>query len=104
MELATRLAAREGLELRPQTSKNQAWYFQVRSPRFRQVMAYVNVSESSIRIDYRLPANHFTDGKAVARSGLHGIAYTFEDPSGVDFAMQLMEDALEQPAVLSEAK
>jgi hypothetical protein len=99
MDLARRLVAREDLELRPQNSKHEPWYFQVRSPRFRQVLAYVNVSASSIRIDYRLPADHDTDGKAAARSGMHGISYTIEGSSDVDFAMKLIEDALAEPAV-----
>lgn len=87
------------LELRLQNSKNQPWYFQVRSPRFRQVLAYVNVFASSIRIDYRLPKNHETGGRALARDNFYGISLKVTEWSELDFAVQLVHQALQQPAV-----
>lgn len=98
--LAERLMGVEELELRPQISKNQPWYFQVRSPRFRQVLAYVNVSTSTVRIDYRLRNDHDTGGRALARDNFYGISYRVAEPADIDFAMQLIADALAQPVDL----
>jgi hypothetical protein len=97
--LAMRLAAVEGLELRLQNAKGQPWYFQVRTPRFSQALAYVNVAASSIRIDYRLPKTHDTGGRALARDNFYGIALRVTTESDVDFAMKLFDEALAQPLV-----
>jgi hypothetical protein len=101
IELAERLMAIEEIELRPQNSKNEPWYFQVRSPRFRQVLAYVNVSASSVRIDYRLPKDHDTGGRALARENFYGISYRVTEPSELDFAVELMVEAMRQPTELA---
>lgn len=100
VEFAERLAAVDGLELRPQSSKGEPWYFQVRSPKFKQVLAYVNVSPASVRIDYRLPKDHDTGGRALARDNFYGVSLRITDASELEFAMKLIEDALGQPAVL----
>lgn len=103
VDLAERLMAMDELELRPQNSKNEPWYFQVRSPRFRQVLAYVNVSATSARIDYRLPKDYDTGGRALARDNFYGISYRLTDKGELDFAVRLMMDALAQPVDFGES-
>jgi hypothetical protein len=100
IDLAQRLMAIDELELRPQKRKKEPWYFQVRSPRFHQVLAYVNVSAASARIDYRLPMDHDTGGRGLARDNFYGITYRLTDKGDSDYAMQLMMDALAQPVDL----
>lgn len=102
LDFAERLMAVEGIELRPQNSKNQPWYFQIRSPRFRQVLAYANVSASSVRIDYRLPQDHDTGGRAMARDNFYGISYRVTERGDIDYAMQLVSEAMSQPVELQE--
>jgi hypothetical protein len=102
IELADRLMAIEEIELRLQSSKNEPWYFQIRSPRFRQVLAYANVSASSARIDYRLPRDHDTGGRALARDNYYGISYRVTELGDIDFAMQLIAEAMSQPTELQE--
>lgn len=97
LEFARRLSSRGGLELRTQNSRNEPWYFQVRTPQFRQVLAYVNVSPTQIRVDYRLPKDHDTYGKAIARDNFYGIALRLQDMNELDLAMELIEDALARP-------
>ena len=96
--LVGRLAARKELILEAQNSKGEPWYFKVRSPRFRQILAYVNVSASSIRIDYRLPSDHDTGGRASPRNNFYGISLTLAHEADIDVAMELIDDALLQPA------
>ena len=97
LAFAARLVAHGGLELRTQKSKNEPTYFQVRTPRFAQVLAYVNVSPAQVVADYRLPKEHPTAGKAVARDNFYGIRLRLDDLSELDFAMRLIEDALARP-------
>jgi hypothetical protein len=97
IKFTERLATREDLELRPQNSQREAWYFQVRSPRFRQVLAYVNVFGDSLRLDIRLPPDHDTGGRAKSRNGLYGISYIVANHGDAEFAEKLIDDALSQP-------
>lgn len=95
--LARRLACRRDIELRTQKSKKEPWYFQVRTERFRQVLAYVNVSQTYVRVDYRLPKDHDTAGRAIPRSNFYGIGLRLANERDLDFAMELIDDALARP-------
>jgi hypothetical protein len=97
LEFARRLAALGELELRMQQSKNEPGYFQVRSPRFPQVLAYVNVAPNLLRIDYRLPQDHEADERVVRRDNFYGISLRTADPEDLDLAMRLIDDALQRP-------
>jgi hypothetical protein len=97
-EIALRFAAAalgfDGVTLRPQQSKGDPWYFQVRHPKFGQVVAYASPKPSEIRIEYRLRATHDTYGLAVARDSFHGIVLTPRDEEGLAIATKLLADAL----------
>ncbi len=84
----------DGVSLRPQQSKGDPWYFQVRHPTFGQVVAYAPPRPGEIRIEYRLPNTSETYGIAIARDGLHGIVLTARDDNGLNIAAQLLKDAL----------
>lgn len=94
LELAGRLVTYGGLELRMQKSKAEPWYFQVRSPKFRQVLAYVNVAPNVIKIDYRLPREHATAAPVIRRDNFYGISLKISDQDGLPAVMNLIEDAL----------
>jgi hypothetical protein len=83
-----------GVELRAQKSKNEPWYFQIRHPRFKQVVAYVNVKPDEIMIDYRLDGSHDTYGRAEARDGFYGIKLRVSQESDLSIAERLLADAL----------
>jgi hypothetical protein len=87
----------DGVYLRPQQSKGEPWYFQVRHPRFRQVVAYAHPRPGEMRIEFRLPESNDTYGVAVARSGPYGIVLTAHDEDALDVAIRLLGDALAQP-------
>ena len=97
-EVAVRFAAGalacDGVALRPQQSKWDPWYFQVRHSRFRQVVAYAHPRPGEIRVEYRLPGTHDTYGVATARDNYYGIVFTATDDDGVEVALQLLRDAL----------
>ena len=97
-EVAVRFAAGalacDGVTLRPQQSKWDPWYFQVRHSRFRQVVAYAHPRPGEIRVEYRLPGTHDTYGVATARDNYYGIVFTVTDDDGVEVALQLLRDAL----------
>ena len=83
------------IRLQPQKSKyDPPWYFQVRHPKFSQVVAYVHPRPAELHIEYRLPASHPTYGLAVARDHFYGIVLKIQDASGLSVALQLLDDAL----------
>jgi hypothetical protein len=100
-EIALRFAVAsrglDGVTLRPQQSKDEPWYFQVRHPKFGQVVAYAHPRPGEIRIEFRLPGTHDTHGMAVARDSFYGIVLTARDEEGLDVAHQLLRDALDRP-------
>ena len=99
-EIALRFAAAAlGLgevALRPQQSKGEPWYFQVRHPKFGQVVAYVHPRPGEVRIEYRLPGDHDTYGLAVTRDSFYGVVLTAGDSDGLDVAVRLLRDALDR--------
>ena len=67
----------EGVFLRPANSKDAPWYFQVRHPRFSQVVAYASPRPGEIKVEIRLPGSHDTYGLAEARdNNPYGIGVT----------------------------
>jgi hypothetical protein len=94
LKFAAAARARDGVTLRPQQSKSDPWYFQVRHPRFSQVVAYAHPRPGEIRVEYRLPGSHDTYGQAVARDNYYGIVLTARDEEGLKAAEQLLTDAL----------
>ena len=84
----------DGVALRPQQSKGDPWYFQVRHPRFSQVVAYAHPRPGEMRVEYRLPGSHDTYGQAVARDQFYGIVLTVRDDEGLKLAVGLLSDAL----------
>lgn len=98
-DLALRFAAgaleMDGAFLRPRWGKGDPWYFQVRHPRIAQVVAYVNVRPSDLRIDYLLPSTHQTYGVGVAREQGYGIVVKLGDEAELDAALRLLGDALD---------
>ena len=97
-DLALRFAAGaiglDGAFLRSQQGKGDPWYFQVRHPAISQVVAYVNVRPSDLRIEYRLPGTHETYGVGVAREQGYGIVVKLEDEADLETALRLLADAL----------
>jgi hypothetical protein len=83
-----------GVILRPQQSKGDPWYFQVRHPKFSQVVAYVNPRPGEARIEFRLPGSHPTYEIATGRDGPYGIVVTVRDNDGFRVAVRLLDDAL----------
>lgn len=84
----------DGAVLRPQQSKGDPWYFQVRHPKFSQVVAYAHPRPGEIRIEYRLPSTHDTRGVATARENSYGIVLVARDEATVDVAIQLLSEAI----------
>lgn len=84
----------DGVTVRPQQSKDDPWYFQVRHPTFSQVVAYAHPRPGEVRIEFRLPGSHDTYEMATARGSFHGIVLTARDEAGVRVAARLLEDAL----------
>lgn len=98
-EVALRFAsgalARDRVLLRAQKSKTgDPWYFQVRHPRFSQVVAYVNPRPGNVRIEYRLPSTNDTYGVATAHDHFYGIVLNLSDESQLGVALQLLDDAI----------
>jgi hypothetical protein len=87
----------DGVVLRPQGGKGEPSYFQVRHPRFRQVVAYVNPRPTEVHIDYRLPSDHETYGVAVAADYFYGISFKMREAEDLDIALRLLRDALARP-------
>lgn len=94
-QFAEDAAARDGVILRPNSSKNgQPWYFQVRHPRFRQVVAYAHPRQDELRIDYRLPSESDTYGVAKSQDNFYGVSLRVKEPGDLAIASQLLTDAL----------
>jgi hypothetical protein len=97
-EMALRFAAAaratDGVALRPQESKGDPWYFQIRHPRFSPVVAYAYPRHGEVRVEYRLPASHDTYGRALTRDNSYGIVMTARDDEGLAVAVHLLRDAL----------
>jgi hypothetical protein len=88
----------EGVVLRPQQSKYDPWYFQVRHPKFSQVVVYASPKPGEIRLEYRLPGTSETYGRAVGRDGMHGIVLTAQDDEDLRVAKLLLADSLNKDA------
>lgn len=88
----------DGVFLRAQKSINVPWYYQVRHPKFRQVVAYVNPHPGFVVIDYRLPSSHEKYGLATPRKNFYGIRLPVRGDTEMPTALQLLKDALAQPA------
>lgn len=88
----------EGVTLRPQDSKTEPSYFQVRHHRFGQVVAYAHPRPGEIRVEFRLPRTHETYGVATARDNFYGIVFTATNDAGLKTAMRLLKDALAAPS------
>ncbi len=86
----------DGAFLRAQQSKGDPWYFQVRHPRFSQVVAYAHPRPGEVRIEYRLPEAHDTYGIATARDNFYGVVMTARDGEGLEIALRLLGDALDR--------
>jgi hypothetical protein len=84
----------DGVILRPQQSKGDPWYFQVRHPKFTQVVAYVHPRPGEVRLEYLLPGTHETLGLATTRDGPYGIVLTVRDDVALQTAVRLLEGAL----------
>lgn len=78
-------------------SQGDPWYFQIRHPKFSQVVAYAHPRPGEIRIEYRLPGTHDTYGIATARDNFYGIVLVARDEAAVQVAIQLLGDALAAP-------
>lgn len=84
----------EGAVLRPQQSKGNPWYFQVRDPKFSQVVAYAHPRPGEIRIEYRLSSTHDAYGVATGRDNFYGIELVARDENTLEIARPLLNDAL----------
>jgi hypothetical protein len=84
----------DGTFLRAQQSKGDPWYFQVRHPRFSQVVAYAHPRPGEIRIEFRLSPTAETYGVGVARDNFYGVVLTAKDDAGIEIALRLLGDAL----------
>jgi len=86
---------RSGVFLRAQKSKGgEPWYFQVRHPRFSQVVAYVSPRPGNVKIEYRLPSSNDTYGLATSRDNFYGIVLNLSDESQLGVALRLLDDAI----------
>ena len=97
LRFAAGALALDGVMLRPQQSRGDPWYFQVRHSKFSQVVAYAHPRPGEIRIEYRLPGTHTTYGLANARDNFYGIVLVARDEEGVQVALRLLDDALSTP-------
>ena len=102
-ELALRFAGlalgHPGALLRAQQSRDAPWYFQVRHPRFSQVVVYAWPRPGEVRLEYRLAGTSDTYGIAAAREGNpYGVTLTAKDDAGLEVADRLLADALAAPA------
>ena len=97
LRFAAAALAEDGVALRGQRSKNTPWYFQVRHPKFPQVVAYVHTPPGELFVDYRLPQTHDTYGMAVVRNNFYGIRLAIADEASFAVGRQLLRDALGRP-------
>lgn len=84
------------VELRRPKSETP-YYLQIRSPKIKQVIAYVAPSRTHLRIEFRLPAEHNTYGRAEALHGGYGIRLLVRERSDIALALQLTKDAAAGP-------
>lgn len=91
---ASNALALDGVELRAQQSKSDPWYFQVRHPRFGQVVAYVHPRQTELHIEYRLPSAHETYAVAQRRDSSYGIVMKVRQSADLPVAIHLLRDAL----------
>ncbi len=94
---ASQAAAIEGVELRGQQSRNEPWYFQVRHADHPYVVAYANVRQSDLAIDYRLPREFGAAGRAERRTDTHSLTY------GLRLKVRYSGDLPESIRLLTEA-
>ncbi len=94
LRFAAAAMGREGVTLRPASSKDEPWTFHVRHPRFTQIVVYATPRPGEIELAYRLPGTHPTAGIARARDGDYGIRLIVRDDAGLDAAMRLLDDAI----------
>ncbi len=84
----------EGVTLRPQQSRNDPSYFQVRHPKLSQVVAYATPGPGDVRIEFRLPESSDAYGRGVPRDNTYGIVLTATDAGDIEIAIRLLNDAL----------
>ena len=93
--LAEEALGMDGVRLRAQSGKGEPSYFQIRHPRFSQVVAYVRPRYDDVYIEYRLPSDWETYGVAKRReNNFYGITFKVEEDRDVDDALRLLRDAL----------
>jgi hypothetical protein len=97
IQLAERARRFDGVSIREQKSKNTPWYYQLRHPRYRQVVAYVNLGDDLLRIDYRLPNDHQTDLDVIRRENFYGIRFVVHSVDQLDSAERLLRETLARP-------
>ena len=88
----------DGVTLQVQNSKSDPWYFQVRHPRFAQVVAYVHPRPQELHIEYRLPASHDTYAMARSRANVYGIVLKVKSVEDLPIAERLLRDAMSREA------
>lgn len=91
---AVEASSLDRVELRAQQSKADPWYFQVRHPRFAQVVAYVHPRQTELHIEYRLAPDHETYGGAQRRDNIYGIVMKVRQLADLPIAFRLLRDAL----------
>ena len=84
----------DGVRLRPQKSKGEPSYFQVRYRAFGTVIAYVTPRTSEVGIEYRLPATHETYGVAISRDQAYGIQLRVRSAEDLPVAIRLLQEAI----------
>lgn len=95
LEFAGRAMDLDGVVLRPQQSKGDPWYFQVRHPKVSQVVAYCHPRPGEIRLELRLPSEHETHGLGVRREGnFYGIVATARNRHEIENALTLLREAI----------
>lgn len=96
IQLAKGALTFSGTELRGQKSKHDPTYFQVRHPRFSQVVAYVSLRDAELIIEYRLPQGHPSEVEVERRSNFYGIRYRVRRPEDLSAALTLLDETLSQ--------
>ena len=85
-----------GVELRLQISRAEPWYFQVRHPSARAVVAYVHPRTKEVHIEYLLRSNHDLYGVAQRRDeSSYGLVMKVRQSADLSIALRLLGDALD---------